>query len=303
MENLFDTINDPVTLDDDFTKNSPKNWNENRFRRKVKKIGKVISQIGYNTVMHPPVLTGVAEVENEMVLDELIGSKYLKDKGYRYIHFDSPDERGIDTALLYREKYFNILYKEAIPLYINDQFGRRDYTRDILYVKGKLINEPIHFLVNHWPSRRAGSEETSYKRIEAAKKNLEIISEITIEDPNAKIIVMGDFNDDPKSESINNLVQADLFNPMELLHTKYSGSLNYKGEWNLFDQIILSTNFLRHNGDQLRFEEAKIFNPKHLQEFKGRFKGNPFRTFVGKKYLGGLSDHFPVYGILSLKKI
>jgi len=236
------------------------------------------------------------------VLNELIESKFLKDKGYRYIHFDSPDERGIDTALLYREKYVKILHKEPIQLYIENEFGTRDYTRDILYVKGLLINEPIHFLVNHWPSRRSGVDETAYKRLRAAEKNLEIISEITKEDPEAKIIVMGDFNDDPKSESIVNLLQGDLYNPMELLHTKYSGSLNYKGEWNLFDQIILSSNFLRHHGDQLRFEEAKIFNPKHLQEFEGKYKGNPFRTFIGKKYLGGLSDHFPVYSILSLKK-
>lgn len=302
MENLFDTVNDPNTLDDDFTKNAPRNWNEKRFRKKVKKIGRVISQIGYDAVLHPPVLAGVAEVENEKVLNELVNSKFLRDKGYQYIHFDSPDERGIDTALLYREKYFEIIHKEAIPLYIDDQYGKRDYTRDILYVKGILVNDPIHFLVNHWPSRRAGANETAYKRIEAAKKNLELISEITMDDPDAKIIVMGDFNDDPNSESIINLTEADLYNPMEILHTKYSGSLNYKGKWNLFDQIILSSNFLKHHGDQLRFEEAKIFNPRHLQEFDGKYKGNPFRTFVGKKYLGGLSDHFPVYGILSLKK-
>jgi hypothetical protein len=225
-------------------------------------------------------------------LNDLIQSKFLKDKGYQYIHFDSPDERGIDTALLFREKYFRILHQEAVPLYLDDKNGVRDFTRDILYVKGTLVREPLHLLINHWPSRRSGVDETAYKRIEAAKKNVEVISEITQDDPDAKIIVMGDFNDDPISE---------LYNPMEKLHTRYSGSLNYKGNWNLFDQIILSSNFLKHHGYQLRFEEAKIFNPKHLQEFKGKFKGNPFRTFVGKKYLGGLSDHFPVYGVLSIK--
>lgn len=302
LENLFDTVNDPKTLDDDFTEFSEKKWNKNRFRKKIKKLGRVISQIGYNSILHPPVLTGVAEVENKSVLDELIASRFLITKGYQYVHFDSPDERGIDTALLFRKDYFTVLHKEAFPLYIDNQNGERDYTRDILYVKGQLENETVHILVNHWPSRRTGGIETSYKRIAASNKNREIISGITSKEHNAKIIVMGDFNDDPASESVKNLTQADMYNPMELLHTKYSGSLNYKGNWNLFDQILISNNFLQQYGNLFRFEEAKIFNPKNLQEYKGRYKGNPFRTFIGKKYLGGLSDHFPVYGIFSIKK-
>ncbi len=297
LENLFDTIDNPLTMDDDFTESSEKKWTDKRFRKKIKKLGHVISQIGYDAILHPPVLTGVAEVENQNVLDELVSSKFLNPKGYQYIHFDSPDERGIDTALLYRKDYFTVMYKEAFPLYINNQYGERDYTRDILYVKGQLENETVHVLVNHWPSRRAGTEETSFKRIAAAIKNREIISGIIEEDPMAKFIIMGDFNDDPKSESVKTLIQEDIYNPMELLHTKYSGSLNYKGNWNLFDQILLSNNFLQQHNNLFRFEEAKIFNPKHLQEFKG----NPFRTFVGKRYLGGLSDHFPVYGIFSMK--
>ena len=302
LENLFDTVDDHRTLDDDFTENSDKNWNEKRFKKKVKKLGGVISQLGYNEIKHPPALIGVAEVENRLVLEKLIASKYLNKKGYNVIHFDSPDERGIDTALLYREAYFEVLHHEAIPLYLNNEYGERDYTRDILYTKGNLNNELVHVLVNHWPSRRAGTLETSHKRIAAAEKNREIISDIILEDPNAKIIVMGDFNDDPTSESLKKLSETDLHNPMEQLLTHYEGSLNYKGSWNLFDQILLTNNFLQQHGNKFRFQEAKIFNPIELKEYKGKYKGNPFRTFVGDRYLGGFSDHFPVYSIFSIKE-
>lgn len=301
LENLFDTKNDPSILDDDFTEDSERNWNENRFRKKIKKLGRVISQIGYDSTHHAPVLVGLAEVENKFVLDELIRSKHLKSKGYNFIHFDSPDERGIDTALLYREKYFTVLQKEAHSLYIENKQGVRDYTRDILYIKGELENEIVHLLVNHWPSRRTGAEDTSYKRIAAANKNKEIITHIYSEDPNAKIIVLGDFNDDPKSESVRMFSELNMYNPMELLLTYYSGTLNYRGKWNLFDQIIISNNFLQQHMNLFRFEKAEIFDPQYLKEHRGKYKGNPFRTFIGNKYLGGLSDHFPVYSIYSLR--
>ncbi len=302
LENLFDTENDPNILDDDFTENSERNWNKDRYCKKIEQLGSVISNIGYKETLKPPVIIGVAEVENNEVLIDLVASKQLKNKGYSFVHFDSPDERGIDTALLYRESYFTILSSEAIPLYINGKYGNRDYTRDILYVKGKLENEMVHLLINHWPSRRSGVDDNSYKRIAAANKNNEIIEGIISEDPNAKIIVLGDFNDDPKSESVKILSKKNMYNPMEMLLTYYSGSLNYKGRWNLFDQIIISNNFLQQHGNLFRFEKAEIFDPQYLKESKGKYKGNPFRTFIGKKYLGGFSDHFPVYVKFTLKK-
>lgn len=302
LENLFDTKNDPKTLDDDFTEGSKRKWNEKRFRKKIKKLSRAISGIGYNEVLHPPVIIGVAEVENEKVVKDLTQSKFLKNKGYNYVHFDSPDERGIDTALIYRKEYFKVLATEAISLLLTNEFGERDFTRDILYVKGLLENETVHILVNHWPSRRAGTEKTAFRRKEAASKNNEVINRIVSEDPNARIIVMGDFNDDPHSESIQSLVSEGLYNPMELLLTKYEGTLNYRGNWNLFDQILCSHNFLQQHGNSFRFESAKIFNPLSLKEYKGRNKGNPFRTFIGRKYLGGISDHFPVYSIFTIIK-
>jgi endonuclease/exonuclease/phosphatase family metal-dependent hydrolase len=300
LENLFDIKDDPKKLDDDFTEHSERKWNKKRFQKKIKNLGRVIQQIGYQEVLHPPVLVGVAEIENAFVLRKLVESKFLKKKEYDIVHFDSPDERGIDTALIYRKEYFKVIEKKAISVYLQNEFGERDFTRDILYVKGILENEVVHILVNHWPSRRAAAVETSYKRVAAAKKNKEIIAEINKVDPNAKIIIMGDFNDDPTSESIRKLVGFDLYNPMELLHTKYAGSTTYRGSWNLFDQIILTNNFLQQHGNSFRFKEAKIFNAKSLKEYKGRNKGNPFRTFIGRKYIGGISDHFPVYSVFSV---
>lgn len=302
LENLFDTKNDPKTLDDDFTPDSEMDWSENRYNTKLKKLGHVISQIGYVETTHAPVLLGVAEVENETVLQGLINSEFLKNKNYGYAHFDSPDERGIDTALLFRKDYFQLLHKEAITLLVNNEEGIRDFTRDILYVKGKLENEIIHILVNHWPSRRDDAEKTSYKRVAAAIKNREIISKITSENPQAKIIVMGDFNDDPSSESVKTLAGTEFYNPMELLLTKDGGSLNHQQAWNLFDQILVSNNFLMQHENDFQFEEANIFSIKDLKEVKGKFKGNPFRTYAGPHYLGGISDHFPVFSIFSIKK-
>ncbi|MBX2829531.1 MAG: endonuclease [Flavobacteriaceae bacterium] len=300
LENLFDTKNDPTTLDDDFTPHSDKKWNEKRYRKKLKKMGRVISNIGYDEVGYSPALLGLAEMENAAVLEDLIASKYLKKKGYDFVHFDSSDERGIDTALLYRKEVFEVIEANNHTVYLNNEFGERDYTRDILYVKGKLEGQELHILVNHWPSRRKGAEETEYKRVAAAERNLEILQGIYAEEPNARVIVMGDFNDDPDSKSIKTLVNDEMYNPMEMLLTKYEGTLKHRDNWHLFDQIIISHNFLKGHGNPFRFQKASIFNPEDIKEYKGKFKGMPFRTYVGKKYLGGYSDHFPVYAIFNI---
>lgn len=301
IENLFDTIDDPDTLDDDFTPNTEKNWTEKRYKKKLKKVGRVISNIGYEEIGYAPVLLGVAEVENETVLRDLVNSKFLENKDYDFVHFDSPDERGIDVALLYRKDRFKVLHSEAHQLHLFNEEGQRDYTRDILHVHGTLEGNEVHILVNHWPSRRKGTELTSYKRMAAAKKNISIMENILANDPDARLIVMGDFNDDPKSESVKTMVATGLYNPMEILLTHSEGTSSYKDVWHLFDQIIISHNFLQGGENPFQFKEAAIFNPESIQEYKGRFKGLPFRTYVGKKYLGGFSDHFPVYGVFSIK--
>ncbi|MEX0363534.1 MAG: endonuclease, partial [Allomuricauda sp.] len=283
LENFFDTQDDPHTLDDDFTPDGRKEWSESRFRKKSKKLGRTIALMGKDYSSVPPVLVGVAEVENKIALDTILGTKSIKEVDYDYVHFDSPDERGIDTALIYHKAHFKVLDAETIPLLISNGNGDRDYTRDILYVHGRLHEEEIHVFVNHWPSRRDGADETEHKRIKAAETVLNRIN--GLESENANIIVMGDFNDDPNSKSIKTLMDSGLFvNPMQQLLSPATGSANYKGEWSLFDQILVSHSFLNYQKGTHSFKKAKIFAPKFLKEWKGKYKGNPFRTYVGKKY-------------------
>ena len=299
LENLFDTTDDPHTLDDDFTPKGFKKWKEKRYARKIKKLAEAISRIGEDEKLAPPVLVGVAEVENKKVIQNLLDTGSLKNSSFDFVHFDSPDERGIDTALLYNPEHFTVQHAETLPLLIENEDGERDYTRDILYVSGLLNGEEVHVFVNHWPSRRQGVDETQYKRIRAAETLLEKVDEINEGTSEANIIIMGDFNDGPDSESITLLMNSGLFiNPMQQLATPNSGSANYKGKWSLFDQILVSHSFLNFEPDTHSFKKAAIFRPMFLKEWKGKYKGNPFRTFAGKKYLGGYSDHFPVYILL-----
>lgn len=301
LENLFDTIDDPDTFDDDFTPEGRKKWNEKRYHRKLKKLSSVISQIGKEKANNAPIIVGVAEIENLKVLTDLINTKDLKEYHYGIAHYDSSDERGIDVALLYQKKHFELIDSEAIPLLLFNEEGERNYTRDILIVKGKLKEELIYFIVNHWPSRRKGTKETEYKRVKAAKTVHEVIEKIRIENNEAKIIIMGDFNDNPNSSSIKNyLVSDEFYNPFESIYDKGRGTATHNDDWYLFDQIIFSKNFFNENNG-LVFRQAEIFEEYFLKSWKGKRKGSPFRTYIGKWHQGGFSDHFPVYIILEKK--
>ncbi|WP_299527120.1 endonuclease [uncultured Lutibacter sp.] len=296
LENLFDTKNDPNTLDDDFTPKGKKNWDNYRYKNKIKKLGNVIAQLGTKRSFHTPAIVGVVEVENLLVLNDLVASKNLKNQNYGIVHYDSPDERGIDVALLYKKELFELTHSETFPLYLEGENGDRDYTRDVLLVKGNLNNEEIHILVNHWPSRRSGENSTEEKRVKAAELVVSIVEKITAEIENAKIIIMGDFNDNPSNISVKkHLVNDTFYNPMERLINTGNGTLNYKTTWHLFDQIIFSKNFFNIEATKHSFKYAEVFDKLFLKEWKGKYKGNPFRTYIGKWYQGGFSDHFPVY--------
>lgn len=296
LENLFDTEDDIHVLDNDFLPDSDRNWTQKRYEKKIYKLGSAISSLGPEGATDAPVLLGVAEVENKKVLNDLVHSKQLTPFNYDFVHYNSPDERGIDVGLLYQKEYFEVTHSESIPILLYNDTGERDFTRDTLYVKGLLNGESVHVLVNHWSSRRDGVHETSQKRVKAALTVRDKINDIKTTENDPHIIIMGDFNDDPTSESIqNHLMDRDLYNPMEKLLTIYKGSLNYKGEWNLFDQIIFSTNYFDYKKGTHSFATAAIFDEHFLTLWKGKYKGNPFRTYAGKKYLGGFSDHFPVY--------
>lgn len=299
IENLFDIYDDKFTNDNDFLPESDKKWTPKRYENKLRKLGFAMSQIGKEETGKPPVIIGLAEVENNLVLDDLISSQHLDDLHYDYVHFDSLDERGIDVALLYDKRYFEVIMSEIYPLNLYEADGTRDYTRDILYVTGNLEGERVHFLVNHWPSRNDGEVESEPKRMTASEKVVDIISLILTEEPLAKIVVMGDFNDDPTSNSIKNLVMAhDLYNTMETINLYKRGSLSHNFKWNVFDQILISTNFFETHGSTLSFVDANVFDADFLKQFHGPYKDTPFRTYVGKKYKGGYSDHFPTYMIV-----
>ncbi|MEC7005028.1 MAG: endonuclease/exonuclease/phosphatase family protein, partial [Bacteroidota bacterium] len=188
------------------------------------------------------------------------------------------------------------------------------FTRDQLVVSGKMLGEKIHFIVIHWPSRRGGEAKSRSKRIEAAKLSKSIIDSLTVVDPNAKVILMGDFNDDPISPSIkdflkakmdaNNVNSGELYNTMGMHYKKGIGTLAYRDQWNLFDQFIVTSSLLdqKKNYNDLTFYRSVIFNKPFLKNKKGNFKGYPFRTYVGSTFMGGYSDHFPVYLFL-VKKV
>lgn len=296
LENLFDIYNDASKFDDDFLPRSEKRWTKKRYDRKLLKLGEVIAKIGYDESRTHPSIVGLAEVENKNVIRDLIQSHHLSEFDYDFVHYNSQDERGIDVALLYDKTVFEVKNSKTYSIYLEDEIGEQDYTRDILLVSGILHSELIHCIVNHWPSRREGEKESKHKRLKAAKKVLEIMSDIRRTDQDAKILVMGDFNDNPGNDSIKFLAEeGHLFNPMETLISYSRGTLNHNFQWNLFDQILFTTNFFETENNTLKFDEANIFDEKFLTQYKGKFKGQPFRTFVGRKYKGGYSDHFPVY--------
>lgn len=301
LENLFDTKDDAFTLDDDFTPEGAKKWSYKRYKKKLSKLARTIDQLGRKQSALPPVLVGVAEVENKSVIKKLVQSGPLKKTSYDYVHFESPDERGIDTALIYHKAYFEPLFSEPIPLLIENEVGERDTTRDILYVYGKLNGEKMHIFVNHWPSRRKGEEETSAKRIEAANTIIRYMDRLEEDHEHLNYLIMGDFNDGPTDRSIKHLVETkELYNPMEKLLTPDRGSANYRRSWSLFDQILVSHSFFDYQKGTHSFAHANIFDEHFLTEWKGKYRGNPFRTYIGRKYKGGYSDHFPVYIQLKL---
>ena len=310
VENLFDTFNDPLTFDDDRTPKGKDHWTEEIYRDKLKKIAFAIRNIGAGRAGNPPVIVGLCEIENRKVLEDLIQEPVLAEHHYGIVHYESPDRRGIDVALLYQTQFFIPVSSKAHELIIYDSYEpkKRVYTRDQLVVSGLLEGEELHFIVNHWPSRSGGASGSSYKREKAATLNREIIDSLQQMDPYAKIMSLGDFNDDPFDKSLEEILGAspdredielkDLYNPMAGLAQQGIGSLAFRDGWNLFDQIILSQPLLEEDYSSYRFYQARIANENYLVTPTGQYKGYPFRSFGFGGYTGGYSDHFPVYVFL-----
>ena len=311
LENFYDTVDNPNVNDEEFLPNGPRNYNTAIYKDKVNKLATVISQIGMEINPDGPAILGVAEIENDTVLTDLLHHKLIEKRNYKIVHYDSKDIRGVDVGLLYNPKYFSVIASDK--LFVQLPGGSKDayYTRDILWVKGKLDGETIHIYVNHWPSRSGGEERSAPAREAAAQVCKNHIDSIAKIEPDAKIVIMGDLNDDPTNVSIAGILNAKgkqkdvrkggLYNPWTELYRKGLGTLAYQDAWGLFDQIIISFPFLSKEQNGLFFYQQHIFRREYLVENKGRYKGYPMRTWDGNTYRGGYSDHFPTY-IIFLKK-
>lgn len=307
VENLFDTIDDPKINDEEFLPNGDNHWNSERYNIKLKRISKVIKDLGVYNGFNCPVIMGLCEIENQNCLYDLINTTLLKNCDYGIVHYDSRYIRGVDVALIYQKSRFIVINSKAYPIIIPNE---PDFTtRDILLVSGILDGEAIHFIVNHWPSRRGGEKRSEPKRITTAKLCRHIVDSIYKIDSTSKIIIMGDFNDDPINASIVTHLKAkstiketnnlELYNPMyELFKKKGIGSLAYNDKWNLFDQFIVSYPLISNKTSGYKFLRAGVFNKQYLLQKDGQFAGYPFRTYVGNTYMGGYSDHLPSFIII-----
>jgi exonuclease III len=307
LENLFDTINDPA-INDEASPMMELKFNRSKvYWDKIDKLASTIAKIGLNEAKTSPAIIGVSEVENLNVLEDLVKSKHLIQKQYGIVHYDSPDKRGIDVALLYQKRYFKPVYHEVFNpnIYRNN---KKVFTRDQLLVSGYLDDEFIHLIVNHWPSRSGGEAKSRPLREKAAYQNTKIIQKIRDKEANAKILIMGDFNDDPNNTSFKKVLKTkrkkknvgalDIYNPYENLHRKGLNTLVYRDNLNLFDMILISAPLLdkgKKDFSTYKMYKAMIFNKLFLSDKKGKYKGYPFRSFSNGGYTGGYSDHYPVY--------
>jgi predicted extracellular nuclease len=308
VENLFDTIDNPLTLDNDFLPDSPKQWNTQRYNDKLDKISRVISQAASPNF---PFAVGLCEIENREVVEAITKSPHLKKIRYEIVHEESPDQRGIDVAFMYDKKVFTYLNHRKIEINFPDPKVK---TRDILLVSGTMgTTDTLHFFVNHWPSRRGGAEVNSEQyRISAAailKQAVDSISYFTSYSANHKVIIMGDFNDYPTNMSLidilnatNNPKKEDLYELYNLTYDKHvlkdGGTYSYQGEWGYLDQLIISKNLLNaEQGLKTTPKSAYAFNADWLIYTNPKSgETSPSKTYGGNNYYGGYSDHLPIVG-------
>lgn len=298
VENLFDTFNDSLKNDEEFLPDGEKQWNINRYNKKLYSIFKVIAAVGEES---PPEIIGLCEIENRKVLSDLIFKTPLSKYEYNIIHKESDDHRGIDVALLYRKDKIKYISED----YLKVNLGENQATRDILYFEGAFEDsDTFHFFVNHWPSRRGGEVKSRSKRMQAASVLKTYIDSLQKLNICPKIIIMGDFNDTPVNKSLQSLVLTNpglecnnLINLSEILCKEYKyGTYRYQAEWNLLDQFLVSSQLLIETGIYTKPDLVKIFTSEFLSVEDEKYGGTkPYRTYLGPRYLGGYSDHYPIY--------
>jgi predicted extracellular nuclease len=308
VENLFDLEDHPETEDEEFTPESEKAWDIEKYEKKLDDLTAVFKAINDDEL---PEIIGLSEVENKKVLDDLIQTRGMRKGEYGIVHYESPDIRGIDCALLYRMQEFRVISSRAIP--VSFPFDPAETTRDILYVAGSTSeNERLHFFVNHWSSRWGGEKETEPKRIYCAVALRKEVDAILNKEPGAKIIIMGDLNDEPTNRSVfekllannkrKNAGDRELFNLMYDMHNiDGEGSYNYRGKWNMLDHIIVSKAVISGHGRlHCDYDSGRILKEDfmmYLNEDNQQYVPN--RTYGGSEYYGGISDHLPIFVTLT----
>lgn len=305
LQNLFDTIDDPSSSDEEFLPNSELEWTRDRLDKKMYNLARVIRMM--NDEKGPDIL-GVCEVENQAVLEEMVG-KYLQDYNYKIAHLESPDKRGIDNGLIYKSDKFKLLNVQADTVYLDDGWPTR-----LIFGANLLTNENINVtvFVNHWSSRSSGQLETETNRITAAQTLRNAVDRIFDVDSLANIFIIGDFNDDPVNVSLLETLKAnpikcdsvitelemktenELFNLSYQAFENGEGSYKYRDTWNMLDQIIVSGSIIVGNNFSYICNSFEVFKPEIIVTRSGQYEGTPFPTYGGRRYLGGYSDHFPV---------
>ena len=313
LENFFDTVNDPEVLDDEFTPEGPKKWTQDKYDKKLHNMERVFFDIAAINKDYPVVI-GVSEVENRNVLEDIVAAPKLAPANYRIVHHDSPEARGVDVAFFYRADVFKLEGEKAIRTIIPSLPNFK--TRDILTMWGKIDGEDFLFMVGHWPSRLGGKEASEYKRIAVGEQMPTAIRSIADSvkqiRPDVKVVLMGDFNDDPTDPSITQgmgaklkvkeLQKGDYYAPYASMLKAGYGTLAYGDAWNIFDNIVVTENLVNDTTDKLKIQKApgskfygNIFKRHYMVQKEGQYKGYPLRTYVGNNFQGGYSDHFPVY--------
>ena len=303
VENYFDCVDDSLTKDEEYLPGNMRGWNYNRYIQKQANIARVIVAVGG---WSPPALVGLCEVESRKALVDLTRYSPLGNLRYAFVHYESPDTRGVDVALLYQPDVFQLIGSQPVRVTFPDEPGST--TRDILFVRGRVpTGDTLYVFVCHFPSRLGGEMESSSKRNRAAAILKQKVDSVLFKNSSANIIIMGDFNDYPDNESIEKVLQASfpekpflssrLYNLMYPLHREGKGTHKHGGDWGALDQLIVSGNLLNESSYFYTSPESvDIFDADFLSEMDDKFLGKqPFRTYVGMKFNGGFSDHYPVY--------
>lgn len=308
LENLFDTQHDAGKNDFEYLPDGNMKWTDEKYHSKLSNMSQVISEMSTDMLPLGLSVLGVSEVENDHVLEDLVHQKSLETRNLQYVHIEGPDCRGIDCAVIYNPRFFQVDSKRLVPYVSNDTAFK---TRGFLVVRGKLAGDDLSVIVNHWPSRFSGPSfrEVAGRQVRAVKDSLMAL------DPQMKIVIMGDMNDDPDDASMKTELGAmreqsevkapsDLYNPWwNILRSKGIGTLQYRGNWNLFDQIVVNGNLLGNDRSSLKFLKNEVFRRDYMMQSEGNYKGYPKRTSAGGVWLNGYSDHLPtiIYLIKELK--